>query len=123
MRGLIVDDSRAFRLIFAQIFNALGIETVHAANGREGLTQLERNPDIDLVLVDWHMPVMDGLEFITTVRGQRRYKHLRLMMVTTESRQEQIALAMRAGADEYVMKPFTKEVLIAKLSLLAITRE
>jgi two-component system chemotaxis response regulator CheY len=123
MRGLIVDDSRAFRLIFAQILTALGIDTLHAANGHEGLTQLERNPDIDLVLVDWHMPVMDGIEFITTVRQQRQYQHIRLMMVTTESRQEQVALAMQAGADEYVMKPFTKEVLMAKLSLLAISQE
>lgn len=76
-----------------------------------------------LALVDWNMPVMDGLEFITQVRRQGVYADLKIVMVTTESESEQIMRAMAVGANEYVMKPFTKEVLEAKLSMLDVLGE
>jgi len=76
-----------------------------------------------LVLVDWNMPVMDGLEFIKTVRQSRTWDSLRIVMVTTETESEQVQRAMTAGANEYVMKPFTSEVLVAKLSLLGVFEE
>jgi two-component system chemotaxis response regulator CheY len=117
MRALVIDDSRAVRLFIRGILAELGVEVVEAGNGREGLDRLADTP-ADLVLVDWNMPVMDGLEFITAVRGRREYDSVRLMMVTTETESEQVARAMAAGANEYLMKPFTKEVLIAKLTLL-----
>jgi two-component system, chemotaxis family, chemotaxis protein CheY len=117
MRALVVDDSRAVRLFIRDILCELGIEAVEAGNGRDGLDRLADTP-IDLILVDWNMPVMDGLEFITAVRGRREYDPVRIMMVTTETESEQVTRAMAAGANEYLMKPFTKEVLIAKLTLL-----
>jgi two-component system chemotaxis response regulator CheY len=117
MRALVIDDSRAVRLFIRGILTDLGIEVVEAGDGREGLNRLADSP-ADLVLVDWNMPVMDGLEFITAVRERREYDSVRIMMVTTETESEQVTRAMAAGANEYLMKPFTKEVLTAKLTLL-----
>jgi two-component system chemotaxis response regulator CheY len=120
MRVLVVDDSRAVRLLIGNILRELGLEVVEAGNGREGLDRLAENPDLNLALVDWNMPVMDGLEFITVVRGDRAYDAVRIVMVTTETESEQVMRAMAAGANEYVMKPFTKDILVAKLSMLDV---
>lgn len=121
MRAMVLDDSRTVRLIIGRILTDMGIEVVEAGNGREGLARLGENPGLGLVLVDWNMPEMNGLEFIQAVRADRAYDPVRLVMVTTETEQEQVIRALDAGACEYVMKPFTKEILIAKLSLLDIT--
>lgn len=120
MRTLVIDDSRAMRLIIGNILREMGMEVVEAGNGIEGLEQLRMNPEVDLVLVDWNMPVMDGLEFIGAVRARREYDGVRLVMVTTETESEQVMRAFRAGANEYVMKPFTKDVLVAKINLLNV---
>ena len=123
MRALVIDDSRTVRSIIGKILRDEGLEVVEAGNGREGLEQLGRTPDVELVLVDWNMPEMNGLDFIKAVRAQRAYDPIRIMMVTTETEQEQVVRALEAGANEYLMKPFTPEVLIAKLSLLDVVRD
>ncbi len=118
MRALVIDDSRTVRAVIGSYLTEAGLEVVEAGNGREGLDVLRRDPGIDLVLVDWNMPVMNGLEFIQAARADRAYDRVRIVMVTTETEQEQVIRALEAGANEYVMKPFTKEILVAKLSLL-----
>jgi two-component system chemotaxis response regulator CheY len=123
MRALVIDDSRAVRAIIGKILREMGLEVLEAGNGREALEQLRRSPDLELALVDWNMPEMDGLEFIRAVRGQRAYDRLRILMVTTETEGEQVARALSAGANEYLMKPFTREVLTAKLHLLDLFDE
>src|SRR3954470_15974706 len=123
MRALVIDDSRAVRAFIRPILRELNVEVVEAGDGREGLDRLREFPDTELVLVDWNMPEMDGLEFIRTVRADRAYDAVRIMMVTTETEQEQVIRALDAGANEYVMKPFTKEILVAKLSLLDVIAE
>ena len=120
MLALVIDDSRAVRMIIGKILRDAGIDVVEAGNGREGLERMVENPDVELVLVDWNMPVMNGLEYIRAVRSQREHDAVRIMMVTSEAEQEQVLRALDAGANEYLMKPFSKEVLIAKLSLLDI---
>jgi two-component system chemotaxis response regulator CheY len=120
MRALVVDDSRAVRLIIGTILRELGIDVIEAGNGREALQRMTEHPELELVLVDWNMPEMNGLEYIRAVRSAGEYDAVRIMMVTTETEQEQVIRALDAGANEYLMKPFTKEVLIAKLSLLDI---
>ena len=120
MRVLVIDDSRAIRIIIAAFLKELGMEVLEAGNGREGLDCLTREPDVELVLVDWNMPEMNGLEFIQAVRAQPAHQAVRIMMVTTETEQSQVLRALEAGANEYLMKPFTKEVLMAKLSLLDV---
>ncbi len=123
MRALVIDDSRTVRTIVGTTLRELGMEVIEAGNGREGLDQLRLSPGVELVLVDWNMPVMDGLEFITAVRADRTYDPVRIMMVTTETEQEQVTRALVAGANEYLMKPFTREILIAKLGLLDVLGE
>jgi two-component system chemotaxis response regulator CheY len=120
MRALVIDDSRAVRAFIRPILRELNIEVVEAGNGREGLDQLRALPDTELVLVDWNMPVMDGLEFIRAVRADKDFDPVRIVMVTTESESEQMNRAMAAGANEYIMKPFTRDVLVAKLSMLDV---
>lgn len=120
MQALVIDDSRAVRMIIGNILREVSMDVLEAGDGRQGIDQLESHPDIELILVDWNMPVMNGYEFIQAVRAQRIYDHIRIMMVTTEAESEQVTKALEAGVNEYLMKPFTKEVLIAKLRMLDV---
>jgi two-component system chemotaxis response regulator CheY len=123
MRALVIDDSRAVRIIIRQILHEMNMEVLEAGNGREALDQLRRNPDLELMLVDWNMPEMNGLDFIRVVRSQRVYDSVRILMVTTETESSQVTRALSAGANEYLMKPFTRDVLVAKLNLLDVFEE
>lgn len=123
MRALVIDDSRTVRAIIGKTLRELGMEVLEAGNGREGLDQLRRQSGVRLVLVDWNMPEMNGLEFITAARADRAFDAVRIMMVTTETEQEQVVRALGAGANEYLMKPFTREILVAKLGLLDVLEE
>ena len=119
MRALLIDDSRAIRCIIRKILAEMGFEVSEACHGLEALERLEEVDKTDLVLVDWNMPVMNGIDFVRAVRANRAYDDTQVMMVTVESGMEQIVEALEAGADEYVMKPFTKDVLQEKIGLLA----
>jgi two-component system, chemotaxis family, chemotaxis protein CheY len=123
MRALVVDDSRTVRIIIGNILREMGLEVVEADNGLTALEQMQRSPDVELILVDWNMPEMNGLDFILSIRAQRQFDGVRILMVTTETDREQVARALRAGANEYMMKPFTKEVLVAKLGMLDVFTE
>jgi len=123
VQALIIDDSRAVRMLIANILCDQGFQVHEAADGQEGLEKLSEHQDIGLILVDWNMPVMDGLEFIQTVRREPQWNAVKIVMVTTETESEQVGRAISAGANEYVMKPFTREVLVAKLSLLGAFEE
>ena len=121
MYALIIDDSRAMRRILRQIVEPLGFRILEAGNGQEGLDRLrEHFPDVELTLVDWNMPVMNGLEFVKTVRADDQYQQMKIAMVTTETEAAQMARALMAGVDEFVMKPFTSEILIEKLRLIVV---
>ena len=119
MHALIIDDSRALRRILKDMLCQLGYSVSEAANGIEGLARLQDSPRADVVLVDWNMPEMNGLEFVKVVRADVRYAGLPLMMVTTETEVEQMVTALAAGANEYVMKPFSKECIAEKLAIMA----
>ncbi len=121
MYALIIDDSRAMRRILRQIVEPLGFRILEAGDGQEGLDRLgEHYPDVELTLVDWNMPVMNGLEFVKTVRADNQYQQMKIAMVTTETEPAQMARALMAGVDEFVMKPFTSEILIEKLRLIGV---
>jgi two-component system chemotaxis response regulator CheY len=123
MHALIIDDSRAMRSILRRTVTDLGFETLEAGNGREALDHLEAGRVPDLCLIDWNMPVMDGYTFITEVRSNPDWRHITLMMVTTESEHAQIVRALAAGAHEYVIKPFTPEAIAEKLELLGLVAQ
>ncbi len=123
MKVLVIDDSRAMRAILSKIMSELGFDVVTAADGRKGLDRLGEDDGVGLVLVDWNLPGMDGYEFVQAVRRDPAWDEVRLIMVTTETERENVSRAMDAGADEYVMKPFTKEVLLEKLVFLGLVKE
>jgi two-component system chemotaxis response regulator CheY len=118
MRALVIDDSGAMRSILRQYMRELKYEVVEARDGREALERCEQTPDFDIALVDWNMPVMNGLEFVVALRSRKEYDSMKLMMVTTENDVAHIEAALSAGANEFVMKPFTYEVLEEKMALL-----
>lgn len=122
MRALVVDDSRPIRRIESEILQELGFETSAAINGVDALAQLAAGEVPDVVLVDWNMPEMDGLEFIKTLRRDARFRGVVVLMVTTETEPDQMLRALSAGADEYLMKPFQKEGLVEKLRLVGMVR-
>lgn len=119
MRVLIIDDSRAMRSIISRIMKDCGFETADAADGQQAL-DVARGSHFDFAMVDWNMPVMNGYDFIKAVRAQPKYARLTMMMVTTETEMSQVVRALAAGANEYVMKPFTADALVEKLELLGL---
>jgi two-component system chemotaxis response regulator CheY len=121
MRALVVDDSRVIRKILRQILGNLGFEVLEASNGVEGLDRLkEMDRAAHLVMVDWNMPEMDGIDFVRAVRAEPIYDGLTLVMVTTNNELQDVATALEAGANEYIMKPFTQDVIQGKLALLGL---
>ena len=119
MRALIVDDSRFVRGYLRGLLEELGIECEEAADGQAGMDQLHAGVAFDLALVDWNMPVMDGLEMLRQLRAQE-FDDMKVLMVTTEAENEFITRALDAGADEYLMKPFDEEALSEKLAMLGL---
>lgn len=122
MHALVIDDSRAMRKVLSKILGDLGFSVVEAGNGQEALDRMQSEA-VDLALIDWNMPVMNGYEFLQAVRAQPNWADVRLMMVTTETGIEEMTKALAAGADEYVMKPFTRSDLVSKLGLMGFRRE
>jgi len=120
MRALVVDDARTVRVILRRILEEMGFETVEADNGRDALTWLSEGLPTDVALVDWDMPEMNGIAFVHAVRANPKYRNLRIVMVTKETRLHNVKEALEAGADEYIMKPFTKDVVREKLELLGL---
>jgi two-component system, chemotaxis family, chemotaxis protein CheY len=118
--ALIVDDSRAQRMLLGRLLADLGFESTGAGDGRAALAALESEGPFAVALVDWNMPVMDGLSFIRAVRENAANERLLLVMVTSESEPTHIARALMAGADEYLVKPVTTEALQAKLELAGL---
>ena len=120
MRALVVDDSRAIRSIIGKTVKELGFELLEAGNGKEALERLEAAGTVELVLVDWNMPEMNGFDFLVAARQNPAWKDTVIIMVTTETEMAQMQRALEAGANEYVMKPFTKDVLHEKLQLVGL---
>ncbi len=119
--ALVVDDSKATRMILSKTLKELGYSVTEASDGREALDTLTGSQHIpQLILTDWNMPVMNGLEFLREVRKLERYSSSAVVMVTTRTEMDQIVEALEAGANEYVMKPFTKDILSDKLRLLKL---
>jgi two-component system chemotaxis response regulator CheY len=118
MRALVIDDSRAVRKILRQFLEEEGYEVHEAADGMEALAQVHEHGSFEIALVDWNMPHISGYEFVRAIRAREHYQGMMLMMVTTETDFERVKAALEAGADEYVMKPFTKEMIQEKLRLL-----
>ncbi len=121
MKAIVVDDSKAMRMILARSLRAFGFEVEEAGDGRQALDKLAAIEVPDLALVDWNMPEMNGLDLVRAVRAEPRYAPMRVMMVTTETEIAHVTQALESGADEYVMKPFTADAIRDKLALLGFS--
>jgi two-component system chemotaxis response regulator CheY len=118
---MVVDDSRAVRKLLGQILRDIGFEVIEAGNGREALdAAVASTVPLELILTDWNMPVMNGLEFLKAIRAESKFDPVPIVMVTTETEMENMVAALEAGANEYVMKPFTRDILADKLRMAGI---
>jgi len=122
MRALVVDDSATTRRLIAEMLRELGFEVAEAEHGRAALDSLEVEEGPELLVLDWNMPHVDGLECVVRLRGDPRYDGVRILMVTTETELSQVSRAITAGADEYLMKPFSRAMVEEKLALLGLVR-
>jgi len=118
VRAIVIDDSRAMRGIIKRILKGMDFEISEACDGEQALKVLGEIGTPDVAMVDWNMPVMNGLQFITAVRKNSAFDAMRIVMVTTEVEMTQVESALIAGANEYVMKPFTEEIMREKLEML-----
>jgi two-component system chemotaxis response regulator CheY len=108
------------RLILGRVLRERGCDVVEAGDGREALASLAAGDLPDVALVDWNMPVMNGLELVEAVRRDPALQGMRIVMVTTESESSQVIRALEAGADEYLFKPFTPDAVVDKLAMLGL---
>ncbi len=121
MRALVLDDSSAMRAILRRYLRELRFDVVEASDVAGALDVLQRADGIDLALVDWNLPGKSGLDFVRAVRESGDRPRLRVIMVTTELEVSRVLEALKAGVDEYLMKPFTRETLESKLALIELT--
>lgn len=119
-KALVVDDSRAIRMILTRTLGSMGYSVTPAANGKEALEALAKEPSVSVALVDWNMPVMNGLEFVKALRADKKFDSTKVMMVTTETEFEQMSAALEAGANDYVMKPFTEDIIVERLQAMGV---
>jgi two-component system chemotaxis response regulator CheY len=120
-KALIVDDSRTIRILLRNILRELGYEVCEAVDGEDALKVIEaEKAAVTVVLTDWSMPLMNGLDLVKNLRQDPELASLKVIMVTTETEVDHIVSALEAGADEYVMKPFTKDILREKLEQVGI---
>jgi len=115
IKVLVVDDMSTMRRIVKNLLKQIGFsDMVEAENGQDALTKLKVG-DIGLIVSDWNMPVMQGIELLRSVRADPELKHIPFLMVTAEAQKENIIEAVQAGVSNYVVKPFTAEALQGKL--------
>ncbi|PIQ24477.1 response regulator [bacterium (Candidatus Blackallbacteria) CG17_big_fil_post_rev_8_21_14_2_50_48_46] len=121
MAVMIVDDAVTARMMTKAFLQDLGFGEIHAAeHGVEALELIEELDALELVVVDWNMPYMTGVEFIRELRARPEFGETKVLMMTTETGMEKIIEALTAGADEYMMKPFTKDMLADKLQIMGV---
>ena len=115
MKILSVDDSKATRQFIKRAIDVLGFEFLEAADGKEGLEILNTEGGrVDLILLDWNMPVMDGIEMLKIIKSSRLLKDIPVTFVSTEQERQKISEALNNGAKNFLIKPFSQEDLIGK---------
>lgn len=115
MKALIVDDSSTMRRIIKKALQEMGMDSVEAGDGNEALASLRSAPDIDFVLLDWNMPNMNGFDTLKAIKADDATASIPVLMVTTEAERSQVVKAIQAGAKQYVVKPFTTDILVEKI--------
>jgi two-component system chemotaxis response regulator CheY len=120
MRALVIEDSSTIRLILCRYLQKMNIEVTEAVDGQVALVRLKAMSPPDVILVDWNMPVMSGLDFVRELRRMPVYDRVPVIMITTNSEGVYLSTALEAGANEYIQKPCTYDVLREKLDQMGI---
>jgi len=118
MKILVVDDSKAVRKIVRNMLNNVSCEVFEAEDGEKALDLIYEHGYFDLILLDWNMPKIDGYEFLRTVKENPDWKGIKIIMITSKNDQESVIEALKAGADEYLMKPFDQKMLLTKIEMV-----
>lgn len=120
MKALIVDDSATMRRIIASHLNDLKVETIEAEDGFDAYNKIKVETDLDFAFVDWDMPKMNGIEFLRLMRANSKYDDVKVMMITSHSSMSDIGVALKEGANDFLMKPFDAEMIRSKFELFGI---
>ena len=116
MKLLVVDDSSTMRRIIKNTLERLGhTDILEAEHGLEAWDLLSQNDDVKVVITDWNMPEMNGLEHVKKIRAEQKYEDMPIIMVTTEGGKAEVITALKSGVNNYIVKPFTPQVLKEKL--------
>ncbi len=121
MKVLVIDDSRTMRRLLVSYVTEFTPDIIEAEDGVQGLEQLAQHAPFDLVMVDWDMPRMCGLDFVKAVRANAAYAEMKILMITSHNTMEDVGQALEAGATDFLMKPMTEEMLRDKFQMLGVT--
>ncbi len=115
MKFLVVDDSSTMRRIVANTINKIGYKDITLAeDGQDAINKMKKN-NFDIIMTDWNMPNMNGLELVKSARKMENYKEIPIIMITTEGGREQVLIALKNGVNNYIVKPFNAATLQTKL--------
>lgn len=114
MKVLLVDDSNSIAMVVGQMLKDAGHDVVRAKDGQDAVDIIMQDNNFQVILLDWNMPEMDGLEFLK-YNQENNIIGCPIIMMTTENKPEKIVLALQHGAKEYIMKPFTQDILVSKI--------
>jgi len=118
---MVVDDARVVRVSLGRIMRSLGFEVIKCEDGQQAMDAITEHPDVRLIMLDWHMPVMNGYDFLVRLREMPEHTSSPLVvMVTTEASLPSMMKALSSGADEYIMKPFDVSIIKSKLDMLGV---
>lgn len=117
MKIMVVDDSKMIQMLVRETLESRGIEVVVADHGQDAVDKIAADGDVDLILLDWNMPVMDGEQFLEKARDES-FTKAPIVMMTTENKPEKIQTAIEKGVSEFIMKPFTDDVLFGKIEMV-----
>lgn len=120
MRALVLDDEDDVRHLLGLMLGRLGFEVSEGTHGKEGLEILRESKPVDVILLDWRMPVMDGPAFLRSTQKDPALKSIPIMMLTGLNEMEDVTTALKLGAKEYLMKPITQRTLKEKLSIMGL---
>lgn len=122
MKCIIADDSKIIRMVLSKIFSNLGLSVLEAEDGEEVL-ELCRKEEPALIVMDWRLPIIDGIDVLYKIRGEYKIRQPRIIFCSSITDEDKIREALDGGADDYLMKPFDEEIIVSKLKILGMIKE
>jgi two-component system chemotaxis response regulator CheY len=121
MQVLLAEDSGTMRRVIVKVVISLGFQAIESENGAESLIKLRKHAgNIALIILDWNMPIMDGYEVLQKIRSQEEYNHIPVLMATADGVEGNVVKALKAGANAYLVKPYTEDDLSQRISELVV---